>query len=197
VTDDTQQAPRGNPRRWLLALLPLAVAVVIGGFLYRGLYLQPRVIPSALIDKPVPAFDLPALDGRGQPGLASADLKTGEVSLVNVFASWCVACRVEHPLLMQLSESGAVPIHALNYKDEPEAALRWLNKHGDPYTRVGVDRNGRVGIDFGVYGVPETFVVTGDGRIVCKQIGPIMPDDLKDKIMPAVAAARAGEPVKC
>ena len=184
-------------RRGLWAAVPLLLVLVIGGFLYRGLYLEPRIIPSALIDKPVPEFDLPPIEGRAQPGLASADLKAGEVTLVNVFASWCVACRVEHPLLMELAQSGAVPIHGLDYKDEPAAALRWLQRHGDPYTRVGADINGRVGIDFGVYGVPETFVVNGEGRIVCKQIGPITPDDLNEKIMPAIQAARAGKPVRC
>ena len=187
----------GPSRRWLLALLPLAVVVVIALFLYRGLSLEPRTIPSALIDKPVPSFDLPPVDGRAQPGLASTDLAAGEVNLVNVFASWCVACRVEHPLLMELAQSGQVPVHALNYKDDPGAALGWLRKFGDPYARVGSDRDGRVGIDWGVYGVPETFIVNGEGRIVCKHIGPIMPQDLEEKIMPAVQAARAGKKVGC
>ncbi len=189
-------APRRSGRRRLVsALLPLVLFAVIGGFLYRGLSLQPREIPSALIGRPAPAFDLPALPDR-PPGLKRADLE-GEVSLVNVFASWCITCRAEHPLLMRLKEAGTVPVHGLNYKDEPKSALDWLGRFGDPYERVGADRSGRVGIDWGVYGVPETFVVDAEGRIVCKHIGAIRAADLETKIMPAVRAARAGEPAAC
>ena len=187
--------PASGRRRLLSALLPLLLFAVIGGFLFRGLYLDPREIPSVLIDHPVPVFDLPALPER-PPGLASTDLE-GEVSLVNVFASWCVACRVEHPLLMRHQEEGVVPVHGLNYKDEPQAALDWLGRFGDPYEAIGADRSGRVGIDWGVYGVPESFVVDARGRIVCKHIGPIRQADLENKILPAVEAARAGEAVSC
>jgi cytochrome c biogenesis protein CcmG, thiol:disulfide interchange protein DsbE len=119
----------------------------------------------------VPVFSLPPVKGR-ELGLSSADL-TGEVSLVNVFASWCVACREEQPLLMQLRAAGTVPVHGLDYKDEPDNAASWLNTMSDPYTRTGADRDGRVAIDWGVYGVPETFVITKDGRIAHKQIGPL------------------------
>ena len=105
-------------------------------------------------------------------GLSSDNLRE-EVSLVNVFASWCAECRLEHPLIMQLKSEGIVTIHGLNYKDRPDDAARWLDKQGDPYTRTGADINGRVGIDWGVYGVPETFVITKDGRIAYKQIGPL------------------------
>jgi cytochrome c biogenesis protein CcmG/thiol:disulfide interchange protein DsbE len=128
--------------------------------------------------------------------LKSADL-VGEVSLVNVFASWCVACRAEHPLLMRLQEEGVVPVHGLNYKDKPQSALDWLARFGDPYSHVGADRSGRVGIDWGVYGVPESFVVDARGRIVCKHIGAIREADLESKILPAIRAARAGEPTPC
>ena len=190
------QAPSGRGRRIGLAVLPLLVFGAIAWFLFDGLYLNPREIPSALLDKPVPAFDMPALAGRDGPGLATADLK-GEVSLVNVFASWCAACRVEHPLLMRLAEQGVVPVHGLNYKDRPDAAVAWLQRFGDPYDRVGSDVSGRVGIDWGVYGVPETFVVNAEGHIVCKHIGPVMARDLDNKLLPAIAAARAGEPVQC
>jgi cytochrome c biogenesis protein CcmG/thiol:disulfide interchange protein DsbE len=187
---------KNGRRRWsLLSLVPLAAVLALGGFLLQGLYLDSRVIPSALIGRPVPSFELPALPGR-PPGLASSDL-AGEVSLVNVFASWCVACRAEHPILMRLKEAGVVPVHGLNHKDEPQAALDWLRRFGDPYDRIGADRNGRVSIDFGVYGVPESFVIDAHGRIVCKQIGPIDERALKDKLMPAIAAARAGGPVAC
>ncbi len=186
---------RSSGRRWML-LVPLAVAVAIGAFLFHGLSLNPREIPSALIGKPVPNFDLPPIENR-PPGLKTADL-IGDVTLVNVFASWCVACRVEHPLLMEILASGEVPVHALNYKDKPKAALNWLNRFGDPYNRIGADRKGRVGIDFGVYGVPETFLIDKKGQIVCKHIGPIDKErDWIGKLKPAIAALRAGETPKC
>lgn len=153
-----------------------------------GLTMDPRVVPSPLIGKPVPQFSLPPVKGRIL-GLASTDLK-GEVSLVNVFASWCVACRAEHPLLMELRKSGIVPIHGLNYKDRPDDAEAWLNKLGDPYTRTGADISGRIGIDWGVYGVPETFVIDRDGRIAYKQIGPLTPEALRDTIIPLIDKLR-------
>ena len=121
----------------------------------------------------------------------------GAVSLVNVFASWCVACRAEHPILMRLQQEGTVVIHGLNYKDEPRAALGWLERFGDPYARIGADRNGRVGIDWGVYGVPESFLVDANGNIVCKQIGPIDEQSLEARLLPAIRAASAGQPVSC
>ncbi len=161
-------------------LVFLAMAVVFG----IGLTLNPRDVPSPLIGKPVPVFNLPAVKGRTQ-GLSSADL-AGQVSLVNVFASWCVACREEHPILMQLGKQGIVPIHGLNYKDRPEDAQAWLDELGDPYTRTGADISGRVAIDWGVYGVPETFVIDRKGRIAYKQIGPITPEVLRDKLMPLI-----------
>jgi cytochrome c biogenesis protein CcmG/thiol:disulfide interchange protein DsbE len=176
-------------------LLPLAVALVIGGFLFVGLGLRPKEIPSVMLGKAVPAFDLPALPGRPK-GLKTADLN-GQVSLVNVFASWCVSCRAEHPLFMKLKGQGIVPVHGLNYKDEGPAAMDWLRRYGDPYDRVGADLNGRVGIDWGVYGVPETFLINAEGRIVCKHIGPVMESDLKEKLLPAIAALRNGGTAKC
>jgi cytochrome c biogenesis protein CcmG/thiol:disulfide interchange protein DsbE len=141
-------------------------------------------VPSPLIGKKVPVFSLPAVKGR-ELGLASTDLK-GEVSLVNVFASWCVACREEHPLWMQMARSGVVPIHGLNYKDKPDDAQAWLDELGDPYTRTGADISGRVGIDWGVYGVPETFVIDRNGVIAYKHIGAITPKALDETIMPLV-----------
>ena len=191
----TTSAPSAPPRRLLLALVPFLLAIVVGVFLFVGLNLRPREIPSVLIGKPVPAFDLPALAGR-PPGLRTADL-FGEVSLVNVFASWCVACRVEHPLLMALSAQNAVPIHGLDYKDKPADALAWLQRHGDPYTRVGVDLDGRTGIEFGVYGVPESFLIDASGQIVCKHIGPITERDWNSKLKPAIAALRSGGQPQC
>lgn len=174
--------------RWSY-IVPVAVFVVIAIALGVGLTLNPRDIPSALIGKPVPAFELEPVPPRDL-GLASGDLKQGEVVLINVFASWCGACRVEHPLLMEIARSGVVPVYGLAYKDAPSNSDRWLNQFGDPYTRTGVDRDGRVGIDLGVYGVPETFIVSGDGHILDKHIGPISLADLKDKILPLIRQAR-------
>jgi cytochrome c biogenesis protein CcmG/thiol:disulfide interchange protein DsbE len=145
-------------------------------------------IPSALIGTSVPKFGLPPVQGRTL-GLSSADL-VGEVSLVNVFASWCLACREEHPLFMQLKAEGVVPIHGLNYKDDPDNATRWLNTLGDPYTRTGADRDGRVAIDWGVYGVPETFVISKDGRIAHKHIGPLTPEALENTVLPLIRRLR-------
>ena len=169
-------------RKRILFLVPIVLFLVIGIFLGIGLTLNPREVPSPLVGKPVPDFDLPPVKGRNL-GLATANLKQ-EVSLVNVFASWCVACRQEHPLLMRLSRSGSVNIHGLNYKDEPDDAAQWLDALGDPYTRTGSDFDGEVGIDWGVYGVPETFVVDRKGQIVYKHIGPIAQEDLDQKILP-------------
>jgi len=177
-------ASDGRPRGGWSRFLPLAIFALLAVVLGIGLTLNPREVPSPLIGKPVPDFKLPPVKGRTL-GLASADLR-GEVSLVNVFASWCVACREEHPLWMALKARGVVPIHGLDYKDKPDDAARWLGELGDPYTRTGADIDGRVGIDWGVYGVPETFVIDREGRIAYKHIGPITPDVLKDKLLPLV-----------
>ncbi len=150
--------------------------------------INPDRIPSALIGKPVPTFSLPPVLGR-KLGLSSGDLY-GEVSLVNVFASWCVECREEHPLLMRLSRKNEVPIHGIDYKEEPVDGARWLGAMGDPYTRTGVDRDGRVGIEWGVYGVPETFVVGADGVIAYKQIGPLTEKSLNQTILPLIERLR-------
>lgn len=165
-------------------VLFLGMAVLFG----IGLTLNPREIPSPLIGKPVPEFDLPPVKGRTL-GLSSASLQ-GEVSLVNVFASWCTACREEHPLFMQLQKSRVIPLHGLNYKDKPDDAAKWLDELGDPYTRTGADLNGRVGIDWGVYGVPETFVIDRNGRIAYKHIGALTPRVLEQKILPLIAELR-------
>ncbi|MFH1343413.1 MAG: DsbE family thiol:disulfide interchange protein [Pseudomonadota bacterium] len=169
-------------------LAPIAAFVALAVILAWGMNRDPSTIPSALIGKPVPEFTLPPVKGRTL-GLASADLH-GEVSLVNVFASWCVACREEHPVFMRMKAENVVPIHGLNYKDQPDNAARWFNTMGDPYTRTGADINGRTAIDWGVYGVPETFVVTKDGRIAYKHIGAVTPEVLRDTIMPAIQRLR-------
>ena len=180
---------RPDPRRRrFLFLIPLVGFLALAAAFALRLGTDPSLLPSPLIGRAVPAFSLPPVKGR-QLGLASADLK-GEVSLVNVFASWCVACREEHPLLMQLAQTGTVPVHGLNYKDRPDDAARWLDTMGDPYTRTGADLDGRVGIDWGVYGVPETFVVDAEGRIAFKQIGPVTPEILDQKLLPLVSKLR-------
>jgi len=186
-TSDTLPRQRRVSRR-LFFVVPGIVFAGIALNFGLGLRRDPSELPSALLGKPVPNFALPPVQGR-QFGLATANLK-GEVSLVNVFASWCTACRVEHPLLLQLKQASVVPIHAINYKDKPEDAARWLDDLGDPYTRTGADIDGRVGIDWGVYGVPETYVVDRAGRIAYKQVGPITPQVLDDTILPLVARLR-------
>ena len=154
------------------------------GFLVVGLGLKPHEIPSPLINKPAPAFSLPLLDAPEQR-LSTQDMR-GQVWILNVWASWCVACRIEHPLLVEFSKTGAVPIYGLNYKDKREDAIGWLRKFGNPYTRSLSDTEGLVGIDFGVYGVPETFVIDKQGVIRLKQIGPVTPEVLRDDILPMV-----------
>ena len=184
MTEPAQTADSKPGAGGLLVLLPLALFLGLAVALGWGLTRDARKIPSALIGKAVPEFALPAVQGRTH-GLSTEDLR-GEVSLVNVFASWCVACRAEHPLLMRLAAEGRVPIHRLNYKDQPEHAARWLDRLGDPYTRTGADLEGRVAIEWGVYGVPETFVVSKDGRIAYKHIGPITQQDLTRTIEPLI-----------
>ena len=169
-------------RFMLLYASPAAIFAVVALLLYRGLSLDPREIPSVMIDRPVPHFDLPPIAGHDL-GLATTDLK-GQVVLINVFASWCVSCRVEHPLLLELKREGKLPVYGIAYKDNPKDSAAWLHQLGDPYSRTGADVSGRVGIDFGVYGVPESYLIGKDGRIAYKQIGPITPDDLKNKILP-------------
>lgn len=171
--------------RRLLFLLPAFIFVGVGIGLAVGLTRDPSTLPSALIDKPVPTFELPPIAGRDGGGFSSTDLEGG-VSLVNVFASWCVPCRVEHPLLLALAEEG-VPIYGINYKDPAEKANEWLAELGDPYRAIGADAQGRVAIDWGVYGVPETFVVDPEGRIRHRHVGPLQPEDVEKTIKPLLA----------
>ncbi len=165
-------------------LLPLGIFVVIAAFLAIGLGLDPREVPSPLINKPAPAFSLPQLHQPAQK-FSREDMK-GKVWLLNVWASWCVACREEHPVLVELAKSGVVPIVGLNYKDERLDGLRWLKQFGDPYQLSVYDREGMVGIDYGVYGVPETFLIDKAGIIRYKRIGVVTPEILRDKILPMV-----------
>ena len=164
-------------------IVPVALFAALTAAFAVGLTTDPRHVPSALIDKPAPEFVLPPL-GAKKP-LLSADLK-GDVTLVNIFASWCVPCRVEHPLLLRLARDRTVVIFGINYKDRPEAAIEWLGQLGDPYSRIGADRDGRVGIEWGVYGVPETFVIDRAGRIRYKHIGPLTPEAVDKTIVPLI-----------
>jgi len=167
--------------RWAI---PLAIFIVLVAFLWVGLGRDPRQVPSPLIDKPAPAFRLSKLQTPDET-LASGDLR-GTVWLLNVWASWCVSCRVEHPLLVQLAQQNVVPVYGLDYKDQPDDGRAWLAQHGNPYTASIVDRDGRVGIDYGVYGVPETFVIDKTGIIRYKQIGPLTEEVLQGRILPLV-----------
>ena len=165
-------------------LVPLGIFIVLVVFLAIGLTRDPREVPSPLIDQPAPPFTLVQLHEPARQ-LSVADLK-GQVWLLNVWASWCVSCRQEHPLMVELSKAGVVPIYGLNYKDKRDAALRWLEQFGDPYTVSVMDADGKVGIDYGVYGVPETYVIDKEGIIRYKQIGPVTAEVLKQTIIPLV-----------
>ena len=171
-------------------LIPLGIFAILIGFLAMGLGLKPHEIPSPLINKPAPAFSLPLLDDPQQK-LATQDLR-GKVWILNVWASWCVACRIEHPLLVEFSKTATVPLYGLNYKDKRDDAMRWLANFGNPYTRSLSDTEGLVGIDFGVYGVPETFIIDKEGVIRMKQIGPVTPEVLRDDILPLLKKLSAG-----
>lgn len=182
-----------------LRFLPLILFLMLAGlFLLRLFAGDAARIPSALIGRPAPAFDLAALAGlEATPGLSTDDLRAGHVSLVNIFASWCAPCRQEHPVLMSLAQDEAlkalgVGIYGLSYKDETANALGFLKTEGNPFARVGVDPAGRTAIDFGVYGVPETFVVKGDGTIAYKFIGPLTPAAAATILIPEIRKAAAG-----
>lgn len=200
MTDESTQAPTEQQAaekpvsafRRLRYLVPVflfvALAAALGVQLLTG---EPGKVPSALIDKPVPEFALPAVQGfEGAGGFASADLGQGEIALVNVFASWCGPCRVEHPLLMALAEAGTVPLYGINYKDTSADAERWLGRLGNPYTLMGADLDGRAAIEWGVYGVPETFVVDGRGRIRHRHTGVLSRHDIDETILPLIEDLR-------
>ena len=187
-TEEGSTRPQVSAARRLRYLLPVFVfvglAAALGVQLLTG---DPSKVPSALIDKPVPEFALPPVQGFEEAGgFATGDLGQGEIALVNIFASWCGPCRVEHPLLMALAEAGTVPLYGINYKDTPEDAERWLGRLGNPYTLMGADLDGRTGIDWGVYGVPETFVVDGAGRIRHRHVGVLSQFDLDETILPLI-----------
>ena len=163
-------------------LIPLGLFIVLVVFLAIGLGRDPHEVPSPLINKGAPTFRLPQLKDPSKT--FSAEDMRGKVWILNVWASWCISCRDEHPLLLEYARSGAVPIYGLNYKDKREDALSWLGELGDPYVLSAVDLDGRVAIDYGVYGAPETYLIDQSGTIRFKQIGPVTPDIWSQKILP-------------
>jgi cytochrome c biogenesis protein CcmG, thiol:disulfide interchange protein DsbE len=170
--------------KYLKFLLPLAIFAGLVAFLAAGLKLDPKEVPSPLIGKPAPSFSLTRLDN---PAVTiRRDDMLGKVWILNVWASWCVACRVEHPLLVEFAAKKIVPIYGLNYKDERSQGMQWLAQFGNPYQASLFDQDGRVGIDWGVYGVPETFLIDQQGQIRFKQIGPLTPEVIRDRIEPLV-----------
>ncbi|MCQ2002466.1 DsbE family thiol:disulfide interchange protein [Rhizobium sp. NRK18] len=198
---DETQAPSEQPKRglsrYVLALLPLAVFAVIAGTAAKMLYDQDvngkdiSTIPSALIGTRAPSLALPPLDGSDRPALTDAAIK-GKLTLVNVFASWCVPCRQEHPILMQLANDQRLNVVAINYKDKTDNALRFLGELGNPFAAIGVDPKGQAAIDWGVYGIPESYLVAADGTIVYKRVGPFDDLSLKEGLFPAIEKALGG-----
>jgi cytochrome c biogenesis protein CcmG/thiol:disulfide interchange protein DsbE len=178
--------------RRLAYLVPLLLFLVVAGYFgYQLLWgTDPREVPSALIDRPAPDFDLAPLYADGQ-GLKTADLAGQGPVMVNIFASWCVPCRAEHPILMRLAETEGVTIHGIAYKDKRAAAQAFIEELGNPYTRIGFDGDGRAAIDWGVYGVPETYLIDGEGRIRYKRVGPLTPKHLEEEVLPLLKELRS------
>ena len=171
-------------------LIPLGVFIIVGAVFAAGLWRDPSRIPSQLIDRPLPVFDLPPIEGFDE-GLSSDHIiGEGEVALINVWGSWCVACHIEHPLLMALAENEVIPIYGIDWKDKPGDGTAWLERFGNPYTRIGDDMDGRVAIDFGVTGAPETFVIDKQGRVRYKQVGPITQQAWDDVLWPLIEELR-------
>ena len=183
-------------------VLPLVIVTLMSAFFFVALRSgDPSRLPSALIGKPVPQFaigpieGLDAAEGGGaRPGISSADLSNGEVTIVNVWASWCGPCIQEHPQLIALKQQHGLRLVGINYKDDPAAARRFLARYGNPFDAIGADKNGRVAIDWGVYGVPETYVIDGTGRIAFKFVGPLSASAIRNEILPAVAKAKRASP---
>lgn len=181
-----------------LRLLPVVIFVIVAGFFAMALRSgDPSLLPSTLVGKPVPSTSFPPIEGleaqQGKPesGFTSADLAKGKISVVNYWASWCVPCIDEHPLLEQLKEATGIDVYGVNYKDQASAARRFLGRYGNPFTAVGTDADGRAAIDWGVYGTPETFVVNGKGDVIYKHVGPITDESLKSKLLPIIEKAKA------
>jgi cytochrome c biogenesis protein CcmG/thiol:disulfide interchange protein DsbE len=194
MSETVSEQPADRRRRNILVLLPLIVFLGLAALFYVGLGGgDPSRLPSVLIGKPVPPTELPPIpgltrDGHPVPGVDTA-MFTGKVSLVNVWASWCVPCHDEAPLLNELAKDGRIQMIGINYKDADDNARRFLNRYGNPFAASGQDPSGRTAIDWGVYGVPETYVVDRDARIAYKLVGPITPENLKAALMPAIEKA--------
>ena len=184
-------APRS--RLWLV-LLPIIVFAGLALLFWKGLSGTPNEIPSALINKPVPDFVLNPVDGLNAAGFSTDDLKKGKVTVVNVWASWCAPCRIEHPLLSDLAKRTDIQLFGMNYKDEPENAVRFLGTLGQPFAAVGADRDGRTAVDWGVYGVPETFIVDGKGMIRYKHIGPLTEEAIAGEMAREIEKAKTPLP---
>lgn len=184
-----------KPRRLVMVLLPLVIFAALAAVFLAQLMSGRDIatIPSALIGQAAPETNLPPLDGAGVPGLNSADFR-GKVTLVNVWASWCAPCRDEHPVLLGLSKDGRFGIAGLNYKDKAENARRFIGELGNPYTAIGVDETGRAAINWGVYGVPETYVVDRDGKIRFRYVGPLTPEAATSTLLPEIEKALAAAP---
>ena len=197
MQDTRVNAPGGGTQRSWPLVWPLAIFCMLATVFAFALTIgDPSRLPSALIGQPAPEIALPALEGlndgaRAVGGFASADLAGGQVAVVNFWASWCQPCVQEHPLLSVLKERTGVRIYGVNYKDQAAAARRFLGRYGNPFAAVGVDAQGRAAIEWGVYGMPETFVIDGTGRIAYRHIGAITPETLDAKIIPAIRAAQA------
>jgi cytochrome c biogenesis protein CcmG/thiol:disulfide interchange protein DsbE len=170
----------------LIYILPLAIFLILVIHFSIGLTRDPGVLPSALINKPVPEFNLSPIEGSTKKGFSNNSLKKGNVSVVNVFASWCLPCRTEHEVIKKLAEMNIAKVYGLNYKDNTKAALRWLKELGNPYAAIGVDPKGRTAIYFGVYGIPETFIIDATGTIRYKHVGPISLKILNSTIVPII-----------
>lgn len=196
----TEPRVPGAGRKRLVVLIPVVVFLGLAGLFYVRLYSgDPGALPSALIGRPAPDTTLTPVDGlladgKPVPAFTRADLAGGEVTVVNVFASWCAPCRLEHPLLMDLKTKG-LRLFGLNYKDDPDNARRFLGGLGNPYDKVGADPAGRAAIEWGVYGVPETFVIAGDGRIAFKVVGPLSAEQVDAVLLPEIEKAKAAKPV--
>lgn len=183
----------------LITFTPFFVALIIGGFFLWGLNpdRDPNEVPTVLISKPAPDFDLPPIVGLNTPGLTRENLVNTDMPVVvNVFASWCVPCRAEHAVLTKLAQKDGVRLFGINYKDKPKDAARWLNKLGNPYARIGSDVSGRAGIEWGISGVPETFIIARDGTVVFRFVGPVVGEEATTKFRAALVQAGALNPEK-
>jgi cytochrome c biogenesis protein CcmG/thiol:disulfide interchange protein DsbE len=193
ANDPAAATPPRTGRGWVA--VPLAIFLLMTGLFAFGLTGDPSKLPSALIGRPVPQTDFPAIEGlisNGQPapGFHAADLAKGRVSVVNFWASWCVPCIEEHPLLNTLRERTGVDIYGVNYKDKADSGRRFIGRYGNPFKAVGTDQTGRSAIEWGVYGMPETFVINGEGKIAYKHVGPISAESLEKQLIPAIVAAQ-------